>query len=282
MTAAALPSDSAATCAPGGEIAASDDADARRFGGIARLYGASGFARIRAAHAVVVGIGGVGSWAAESLARSGIGRLTLIDLDVVAESNLNRQAHATLANLGRNKVDAMQERVASFAPDCAVTLVDDFVTPDNVAVLIPADASFVIDAIDQVRAKAALIVHCRRLGIPLVTTGGAGGKSDPAMIRVDDLARTTQDPLAAKLRAALRRDHGFARDPRRKFGIDCVYSLEPVRRPEAAACDVDEVNEGLHGLNCAGYGSSVCVTAGFGFAAASRVLARCAQLMEAQ
>lgn len=257
------------------------EAGSRRFGGIARLYGNQALARLGGAHICVIGIGGVGSWTAEGLARSGIGRLTLIDLDHVAESNVNRQIHAVEGTLGQAKVLAMKDRVATINPACEVTTIEEFITPDNVADVLPrCDA--VVDAIDQVRAKAALIVHCRRLGIPLVTTGGAGGKSDPAMIRVDDLARTTQDPLAAKLRAALRRDHGFARDPRRKFGIDCVYSLEPVRRPEAAACDVDEVNEGLHGLNCAGYGSSVCVTAGFGFAAASRVLARCAQLMEAQ
>lgn len=257
------------------------EAGSRRFGGIARLYGNQALARLGGAHICVIGIGGVGSWTAEGLARSGIGRLTLIDLDHVAESNVNRQIHAVEGTLGQAKVLAMKDRVATINPACEVTTIEEFITPDNVADVLPrCDA--VVDAIDQVRAKAALIVHCRRLGIPLVTTGGAGGKSDPAMIRVDDLARTTQDPLAAKLRAALRRDHGFARDPRRKFGIDCVYSLEPVRRPEAAACDVDEVNEGLHGLNCAGYGSSVCVTAGFGFAAASRVLARCAQLMEAR
>lgn len=257
------------------------EAGSRRFGGIARLYGNQALARLGGAHICVIGIGGVGSWTAEGLARSGIGRLTLIDLDHVAESNVNRQIHAVEGTLGQAKVLAMKDRVATINPACEVTTIEEFITPDNVADVLPrCDA--VVDAIDQVRAKAALIVHCRRLGIPLVTTGGAGGKSDPAMIRVDDLARTTQDPLAAKLRAALRRDHGFARDPRRKFGIDCVYSLEPVRRPEAAACDVNEVNEGLHGLNCAGYGSSVCVTAGFGFAAASRVLARCAQLMEAR
>lgn len=259
-----------------GQISA---AAARRFGGIARLYGAPALARLGQAHICVIGIGGVGSWAAEGLARSGVGRLTLIDLDHVAESNLNRQIHAVEDTLGQAKVLAMKDRIAAIHPACEVTAIEEFVTPDNVADVLPrCDA--VVDAIDQVRAKAALIVHCRRLGIPLVTTGGAGGKCDPAMIRVDDLARTTQDPLAAKLRAALRRDHGFARDPRRKFGIDCVYSLEPIRRPDVAACEGDA--PALQGLSCAGYGSSVCVTAGFGFAAASRVLARYAQPMAAR
>ncbi len=242
----------------------------RRFGGIARLYGDTALEQLAAAHVCVVGIGGVGSWAAEALARSGIGRLTLIDLDHVAESNLNRQIHALEETIGQAKVLAMQERIASINPSCAVTTIEEFVTPENVGVLLPRCAALV-DAIDQVRAKAALIAHCQASAVPVVTTGGAGGKADPALIRVDDLSRTSQDPLAAKLRATLRRDFGFPREPKKAFGIDCVYSLEPIRRPAAPACDVDE--PGLHGLSCAGYGSSVCVTAGFGFAAASRVLA---------
>jgi tRNA A37 threonylcarbamoyladenosine dehydratase len=242
----------------------------RRFGGIARLYGDSALERLATAHVCVVGIGGVGSWAVEALARSGVGRLTLIDLDHVAESNLNRQVHALEGTVGQAKVLAMRDRIAAINPACAVTAIEEFVTPENVGVL-PPRCDVVIDAIDQVRAKAALIAHCRAAAVPVVTTGGAGGKADPALIRVDDLARTSQDPLAAKLRATLRRDFGFPRDPKKTFGMDCVYSLEPIQRPEAPACDVDE--PGLHGLSCAGYGSSVCVTAGFGFAAASRVLA---------
>jgi tRNA A37 threonylcarbamoyladenosine dehydratase len=244
---------------------------ARRFGGIARLYGEPALARLAAAHACVIGIGGVGSWAVEALVRSGIGRLTLIDLDHVAESNVNRQIQALEETLGQAKVLAMRERIARINPACAVTAVEEFVTPDNVVALLPA-CDCVLDCIDQQRPKAALIAHCRDNGRFVVTTGAAGGKADPAMIRVDDLSRTTQDPLAAKLRATLRRDHGFPRDAKKRFGVDCVYSLEPIRRPAAAACDVDEA--GLHGLSCAGYGSSVCVTAGFGFAAASRVLTR--------
>lgn len=242
----------------------------RRFGGISRLYGEFALARLSAAHVCVVGIGGVGSWAAEALARSGVGRLTLIDLDHVAESNLNRQIHALEQTLGQAKVLAMKERIAGINPDCALTTIEEFVTPENAAALLPP-CDCVVDAIDQVRPKAALIAHCRSAAIPVVTTGAAGGKSDPAQLRVDDLSRTSQDPLAAKLRSTLRRDYGFPRDPKKKFGVECVYSLEPVRRPEAAACDVDE--PGLQGLSCAGYGSSVCVTASFGLAAASRALA---------
>lgn len=243
----------------------------RRFGGIDRLYGAGSLARLADAHACVVGIGGVGSWAAEALARSGVGRITLIDLDHVAESNINRQVQALDGTLGQAKVLAMRERIAQINPDCAVACVEDFVTPDNAAALIPACGG-VIDAIDQVRPKAALIAHCVRTGIPLVTTGGAGGRTDPTRVRVEDLSRTTQDALASKLRATLRKEHGFPRDPKKRFGVDCVYSDEPIRRPQNLACDLDEA--GIHGLNCAGYGSSVCVTAAFGLAASARLLAR--------
>lgn len=244
----------------------------RRFGGIERLYGSGALARAAQAHVVVVGIGGVGSWAVEALARSGIGRLTLVDLDHVAESNLNRQVHALGSTLGAAKVAAMKERVAAINPDCSVVTVEEFVDEANVAALIPS-CDAVIDAIDQVRAKAALIARCKRAGIRIVTTGGAGGRLDPTRIEVIDLARTTQDALASKLRARLRKDYGFSRDPQRKFGVDCVFSPEQIRRPVAEACDADGDFDAAAGLACAGYGSSVAVTAVFGFAAAARVLA---------
>lgn len=241
----------------------------RRFGGIARLYGEAALPRLEAAHICIVGIGGVGSWAVEALARSGVQRLTLIDLDHVAESNLNRQIHALESTLGQAKVLAMKERVAAINPACQVTMIEEFVTTENAASLLPA-CDCLIDAIDQVRPKAALIAHCRSAGVPVISTGAAGGKSDPAQIRVEDLSRTTQDPLASKLRSTLRRDYGFPRDPKKKFGVDCVYSLEPVSRPATA----DSCEAAPTGLSCAGYGSSVCVTASFGFAAASRALTR--------
>ena len=242
----------------------------RRFGGIARLYGADRLARLSAAHVCVVGIGGVGSWAVEALARSGVGRLTLVDLDHVAESNLNRQIHALDGTLGQAKVLAMANRIGQINPDCRVRTIEDFVTPDNVQDIVP-DCDALVDAIDQLKPKVALVAHCRRQGLAVVTTGAAGGKTDPAQIRVDDLARSSHDPLAARLRAELRRNHGFPRDAKAPFGVDCVFSLEPVRRPAAAAC---EAGEGApQGLSCAGYGSSVCVTGAFGFAAAGRVLA---------
>ena len=246
----------------------------RRFGGIERLYGTGALSRASAAHVVVVGIGGVGSWAVEALARSAIGRLTLIDLDHVAESNVNRQIHALESTFGAAKVTAMRERILAINPSCNVNVVEEFVDEANVATLIPpCDA--VIDAIDQVRAKAALIAWCRRAGIRIVTTGGAGGRSDPTQIEVVDLSRTTQDALASKVRARLRKEYGFTRDPKKKFGVDCVFSPEQIRRPASAefSCGGDGDFDAAAGLACAGYGSSVAVTASFGFAAAARVLA---------
>lgn len=245
------------------------DAAGRRFGGSERLYGPGALARLAAAHACVVGIGGVGSWAAEALARSGVGRLTLVDLDHVAESNINRQVHALEDTLGMAKVEAMRARISLIHPACRVECIEEFVTPENVATLLPP-CDVMLDCIDQVRAKAALIAHCRRLKLPVITTGGAGGRVDPTRIRIDDLSRTVQDALASKLRAHLRKDYGFSRDPKKKFGVPCVFSDEPIQRPQTQACDVDE--RGLHGLNCAGYGSSAAVTASFGFAAAAWAL----------
>lgn len=251
------------------DISAPDDP--RRFGGIARLYGEDGRARLAAARVCVVGIGGVGSWAAEGLARSGVGQLTLIDLDHVAESNINRQIHAADATLGQAKVEAMRERIAGYNPGCAVTVVDDFVTADNTAALLGAGFDYVIDAIDAVRVKVAMIAFCRGAGVPVVTCGAAGGQIDPTQIRVDDLSRTVQDPLLAKVRGQLRKGHGFARDPKKKFGVEAVYSTEPLRYPQAGAvCDLPQ--GGPAGLNCAGFGSVVTVTATVGLFAAARAI----------
>ena len=245
----------------------------RRFGGVERLYGAGALRRAAAAHVVVAGIGGVGSWAAEALARSGIGRLTLIDLDHIAESNINRQIHALDSTLGAAKTTAMAARIAQINPACVLNVVEEFIDERNPATLIPpCDA--VLDAIDHVRAKAALIAWCRQAGIRIVTTGAAGGRTDPTRIEVMDLARTTQDALASKVRAQLRKAYGFPREPQKKFGVECVFSPEQARRPASAdSCAVDAAFEAGAGLNCAGYGSSVTVTASFGFAAAARVLA---------
>lgn len=241
-----------------------DSATDRRFAGVARLYGASAAAMLRDSHVTIVGIGGVGSWAAEALARCGIGALTLIDLDHIAESNTNRQVHALDPEFGKAKVLAMRERIAGISPNCAVNCVEEFVTPDNVAQLIPA-RGVVIDCIDQVAAKAALIAHCRATSIAVIVCGAGGGRTDPTRIAHGDLARVTGDPLLAAVRYRLRKDFGFARDSARrtrKFGVTAVYSDEPVRLPPGGA-------DAGAGLACAGYGSTVVVTAPLGFAAAA-------------
>jgi tRNA A37 threonylcarbamoyladenosine dehydratase len=212
----------------------------RAFGGVIRLYGRDGFERIRAAHGIVVGIGGVGSWAAEALARSGLGRITMIDMDVVVESNLNRQAHATVATLGANKVDAMRARIQSFAPSVQVDVVDDFLTPDNVGALIPSDTAFVIDAADKMRAKVAMVLHCLSQKIPLITCGSAGGKSDASRLMVDDLTFTEQDALLAKLRVDLRQNHGFPRGKKEVSRCRCLQS-----RASGASADWRRCGTGL-------------------------------------
>ncbi len=261
-----------------------DDDYHRRFGGVARLYGGAGLARLEAASVCVIGIGGVGSWAAEALARNAVGRITLIDLDHIALSNTNRQIHALGDAYGKAKVEAMAERIVAINPRCRVTQVDDFVTVDNAAALLGAGYDYVIDAIDAVRVKTAMLGWARRNDVRMITCGGAGGQLDPTRVRIDDLARTIQDPLLSKVRANLRKDWGFTRDPKKKFGIDAVYSDEPLRypEPEQQACEIDEapqpaVRQGPQGLACAGFGSSVGVTAVFGFVAASAVIRAIAQ-----
>ncbi|MDR0578608.1 MAG: tRNA threonylcarbamoyladenosine dehydratase [Candidatus Accumulibacter sp.] len=244
----------------------------RRFGGVRRLHGSAVFRRFQRARVVVAGLGGVGSWAAEALARSAIGAITLIDLDMVAESNVNRQIHALDGAFGKPKVDAVAARIRGVNPVCRVETIEDFVTPENVPALIGRDFDYLIDAIDQVRAKAAMIAWCVWNGLPLVTAGGAGGQSDPARIGIADLARAVQDPLLAKVRSRLRKEHGFTRDPGKKFGVPAVFSTEPVRLPEPEQENACAAPAAPAGLNCAGYGSSVCVTATFGLFAASAAL----------
>lgn len=242
----------------------------RRFGGVARLYGAESALLLKSAHVCVVGIGGVGSWVAEALARTAVGQMTLIDLDMVAESNTNRQIHALGDIYGKAKVDAMAERVRAINPACQVHCIEDFVTPDNIAQTLAGPFSVVIDAIDQVKAKAAIVAHCKRHKIPVVVAGAAGGQIDPTRIQRADLSQTVQDPLLAKLRSSLRRDHGFPRDTKKKFGVSAIFSTEPLRYPKPGdACATDR---GPSGLNCAGFGSSVCVTSVFGMVAAAEAI----------
>lgn len=255
-----------------------DDIDyERRFGGVARLYGASGLARFEQAHIAVVGVGGVGSWVVEALARSAIGQITMIDLDNVAESNINRQIQATSETLGKAKITALAERIALINPRCVVHQVEEFVEPDNLEQMIGLGRfDYVIDAIDSVKAKTALIAYCRQHQIPLVTIGAAGGQIDPSKIEIRDLSRTEQEPLLALVRKRLRQNFGFPRGGKNKFGIDAVFSMEVLSMPETAeACEVD-ANGGITGLNCAGFGSSVVVTASFGLAAAAHVLKKLA------
>ncbi len=238
----------------------------RRFGGLARLYGLAGAQRIRTAHVAVIGIGGVGSWAAEALARSGVGRLTLIDLDHVAESNINRQIHALETTLGQAKVLAMRDRIAQINPDCVVQCIEEFVDPDNWPSLLPVGVDAVIDACDQVRAKTAMAAWALKNKTIFITVGAAGGKRLAHQVDIEDLSKTTHDPLLAQLRYRLRREHGAARDAK-KIGVACVFSRESVRQPDAS-CDV----EGDGTLNCSGYGSLVSVTATFGQCAAGWVM----------
>lgn len=270
----------------------------RRFGGLARLYGVAGARRIRAAHVVVVGIGGVGSWAAEAAARSGVARLTLVDLDHIAESNINRQVHALDSTLGQSKVQAMRERIAQINPHCEVVGVEEFAEPDNWPAVIGWTESSgmqgmaVIDACDQVKAKTAMAAWAVRHKANFISIGAAGGKRLAHRVDVDDLANVTHDPLLAQLRYRLRKSHGGARKGR--MGVTCVFSREPVLQPaaaanalpsamaegavalpEAAICAVPASSDGT--LNCHGYGSVVSVTATFGLCATGWILSKIAE-----
>ncbi|HOF29524.1 MAG TPA: tRNA threonylcarbamoyladenosine dehydratase [Burkholderiaceae bacterium] len=238
----------------------------RRFGGLQRLYGVVGAARIRQARVAVVGIGGVGSWAAEALARSGVGQLVLIDLDHVAESNINRQAHALSTTIGQAKVRAMQERIALIHPQCQVACIEAFVEPGNWPQLLDGPVHAVIDACDQVSAKVAMAAWARQGRKGFITVGAAGGKRLAHKVDIDELSRATHDPLLAQLRYRLRKHHGAPREGK-TIGIPGVFSREPVAPPDAS-CAV----EGDGSLNCHGYGSVVSVTATFGLCAAGWVL----------
>lgn len=249
--------------------AASQPDEDRRFGGLRRLYGQPSYDILRAARVAVVGVGGVGSWTAEALARSGVAELVLIDLDHIAESNINRQVHALESTLGQAKVLALQERIAQIHPGCLVTAVDAFVDEANVADLLAAHGmDGVIDCCDQVRAKAALAAWGASQGKPVISVGAAGGKVMPQQVQVADLSEVTHDPLLASVRQRWRQRHGGAR--RGKMGLTCVFSREPVRPPQDSCMPV----QGHSGsLNCAGYGSSVTVTATFGMVAAAEMMA---------
>lgn len=241
------------------------DAD-RRFGGLDRLYGVFGAQRIRAAHVAVIGIGGVGSWAVEALARSGVGRLTLIDLDHVSESNINRQIHALDATVGQAKVLAMRDRIAQINPACDVTCVEEFVEPGNWPAILPAGVDAVIDACDQVKAKTAMAAWAIKTKVTFVAVGAAGGKRQAHKVDIEDLAHTTHDPLLAQVRYRLRKEHAAPREGK-EIGVVCVFSREAVGPPDPS-CALESDGS----LNCQGYGSVVSVTATFGQCAAGWIL----------
>jgi tRNA A37 threonylcarbamoyladenosine dehydratase len=249
-----------------------DDADlSRRFSGLDRLYGQTQAATVRAAHVVVVGIGGVGSWSAEALARSGVSTLTLIDMDHVAESNINRQVHSLSTTVGMAKIHAMRDRIALINPHCQVDCVDSFVEPENWPALLTGRVDAVIDACDQVRAKTAMASWALATGTHFISVGAAGGKRHAHLVDVADLADVTHDPLLAQLRYRLRKHHS-APKPGKRIGIMCVFSREAVA-PADASCAV----QGDGSLNCHGYGSVVTVTASFGMAAAGWVMDKISQ-----
>jgi tRNA A37 threonylcarbamoyladenosine dehydratase len=246
-----------------------------RFGGTERLYSKTGTDSLFKAHVCVVGIGGVGSWVAEALARTALGKITLIDLDDICVTNTNRQIHALSCTIGHAKVDAMALRLKQINPACEVHTIEDFVTADNVFELLHKDFDYVVDATDSIKAKAAMIAHCKRNKIPIITIGGAGGQIDPTQICVTDLSKTIQDPLAKKLRSELRRFYHFSTNPKRRFAIDCVYSTEQLRypQPDGSVCMNKTLNDSSVKLDCnTGFGASVAVTATFGFVAAARVI----------
>jgi tRNA A37 threonylcarbamoyladenosine dehydratase len=249
---------------------------ARRFRGIERIYGKEGLARLQHAHVCVVGVGGVGSWAAEALARSAVGRITLIDLDNVSESNVNRQIHALDHTYGRAKVSVMAERMRAIHPACEIHEIEDFVSLDNVAELITPEFHWVLDCMDAFRVKAGLIAHCRRRKIRIVTVGAAGGVIDPLRIKVSDLRRTEQDPLLARTRQQLREQYGFSSNDRRSYSVPAVYSQESAVYPngDGGICERPDPDSVQGGLYCGGLGSVVTVTASFGLVAASLVLNR--------
>ena len=256
----------------------SDDST-RRFLGIKKLYGEHAYKKIINSHICVIGIGGVGSWVAESLARSHVNHLTLIDLDHIAESNINRQLHALSSTVGQSKVIAMAERIKEINSECRLNLVDDHISLENIPELISQEFTYVIDCIDQFRIKAELIHYCRSNKIKILTIGGAGGRINPALIKISDLARAEGDALLAKIRKQLRTQHDFPRNIKRRFDIPCVYSTESLRYPT----DNNEVSTNksecsvASGLNCAsGFGSLSAVTASFGMQATAYVLKKIA------
>lgn len=247
-----------------------------KFAGIKRLYGDVCLNQFKQSHVVIIGIGGVGSWIAEGLARSGIGELTLVDLDDIAMSNINRQIHALDSTLDKSKIEVMQKRIVDINHECVVHLMEDFVTPRNVSEYLNNKYDVVIDATDSVKAKAAIIAHCKRNKTKVICIGGAGGQTDPLQISKADLAKTIQDPLLAKVRSELRRNYNFSKNVKRNFGVECVYSVEQLKYPtlDGKTTFAKQTSDGASKMDCStGFGAFVGVTATFGMVATSRALA---------
>jgi tRNA threonylcarbamoyladenosine dehydratase len=245
-----------------------------RFSGIRRLYSTAGLERLQKAHVCVIGVGGVGSWVVEALARTGIGQLTLVDMDEICVSNVNRQLHALDGEIGKAKVESMAQRVRAINPGCQVNPLCEFLLESNAEQVLGRGYDYVVDAIDALSKKALLIRLCRDKKLPLLTMGGAGGRRDPTAIKVADLAFTSHDGLLTNLRKELRTKYGFPKDPQLPFGVDCVFSPEPVMYPhsDGTVCATKEKGTALR-LNCDnGYGTATFVTGAFGFVAASKVV----------
>ena len=246
-----------------------------RFDGLTRIFGSQALDILASAHFCVVGVGGVGSWAAEACARSGIGAITLIDHDDIELSNTNRQLHTLQETLGQSKVETLRSRILSINPECNCTAVDDLVTAANLEKFDFAQFDYVIDAIDQAANKMALMHHCRRNKISFISTGGAAGMIDPTRIEVADLSLTTQDPLLAKVRSQLRWKHNYTRNPKRRFGMDCVFSTEQPVYPAADGSISQQKPRSSERttLDCAtGIGSFIAVTASFGMTASAHAI----------
>ena len=259
-------------------------AQAERFAGIERLYGRGSLQSLAEAHVCVIGVGGVGSWAAEALARSGIGRLTLIDGDDVCVSNTNRQLHALDGQYGKPKVGVVAERAHAISPLLRIEAVESFLTPSNLDDLLGRGYDVVIDACDALKVKLETIVWCRRRKLPLVTVGSAGGRTDPTMIRVRDLSRTEHDAMLSMIRKKLRQDHGFPRNPDRFFGVSAVYSLQNVQYPQAdgSVCGVRPPGGDALKLDCGGgLGAATHVTGSFAFAAVGKALEKLTKAIKA-
>ena len=231
----------------------------RRLGGVARLYGDQAYLRLQSSHVVVIGLGGVGSWAAEALARNAVGQMTLIDFDQISISNTNRQIHAVEGEYGKSKIEVMAKRLTSINPEIIINCVDDFLKPENFNQYLSKEV-FILDAMDDVPTKIELAAWCKNNNVPIVMSGGAGGKLDPSVVTVTDLSKATHDPILSKIRASLRKQHSFEKDLKKKMHLRVVYSSEPRQGTSQG------------GLSCAGYGSSVMVTATFGFIAAAEIV----------